>query len=150
MRVRRSVQKKREKERDEQDGWSLEPTHSGPPRFLPPTPLPVTPWSQLTYILFAMVSNQLPQFKIPSDHRHLERGASSGGIQQKSRTGKGRKGREHPSPQLTAPLASPSSTALHLEWRLSTVVLHVLAGTPIQENTSTSFLREFGGTGQGR
>lgn len=71
----------------------------------PPHPFRVTPWSQLTYILFAMVSNQLPQFKIPSDHRHLERGVSSGGvgIQQKSRTGKGRKGREHPSPQLTTP-----------------------------------------------
>ena len=43
------------------------PSHHAPP----PARTPTFPVSSLTHVLFSMVSDQLPKFKIPSDHCHL-------------------------------------------------------------------------------
>lgn len=69
---------------------------------------PALPWAQphpLTHVLLSMVSNQLPQFKIPSNHCHLEWGTERWGG-----PGTGSGGRKQSVPRLAAPSARPPQT----------------------------------------
>lgn len=119
---------------------------------------PFSPISHsLTHILFSMVSDQLSQFKIPSDHCHLEeRGHGKAGWPGEAE-GKGGKhgevpGQLRPPPpksslQLLLPPSSPrlpGPTAPDLEGGLSIVILHILVGSSIEEDPSTGLLRMMG------